>query len=390
MQSPAAVHEARRKSIELWLLRRGAPHFIEGYSATTNVWTRAFPLVVSCWAVGMVIEVGFAVSTRLLGFAVALGIVMSCWIGSNRIRHRRPLALPDTIGASEVLFFVFSPALVSLLVDRNLWRGVLSALIGTGVIAAIYLSTSYGLVALTRYVFGRFGSQVRLLGNLSSRAIPLLLLITVTIFLTSETWQMSSRLVGASQFATVGLFVVAGSLFLLSRVPGEVAAVQKFDSWVEITEAIRGTPAEWVVCPHHGNPGEPDTTRGQRINLIVMAMTTQAIQITLVASAVSAFFILLGLAAIPPATANAFIGSAPHVLVSVNWGASTFALTEELLRVAGFLGAFSGMAFTVYLVTDSTYRTEFAYDVSEELRRVLAVRIAYLHHLRHKVEPSVG
>ena len=52
----------------------------------------------------------------------------------------------------------------------------------------------------------------------------------------------------------------------------------------------------------------------------------------------------------------------------------TLVLTEPLLRVAGFLGAFTGMYFTVVLATDDTYRDEFADDVGPEIRQALAVR----------------
>jgi hypothetical protein len=45
--------------------------------------------------------------------------------------------------------------------------------------------------------------------------------------------------------------------------------------------------------------------------------------------------------------------------------------------VAGFLGAFSGMYFTVVVSTDDTYRREFAHDVDPEIRQALAVRAAH-------------
>ncbi|MEL6892947.1 MAG: hypothetical protein AAFP84_15245, partial [Actinomycetota bacterium] len=52
-------------------------------------------------------------------------------------------------------------------------------------------------------------------------------------------------------------------------------------------------------------------------------------------------------------------------------------LSDPLLRVSTFLGAFSGMYFTVVLTTDATYRDEFADDVGPEIREALAVRTAY-------------
>ena len=52
-------------------------------------------------------------------------------------------------------------------------------------------------------------------------------------------------------------------------------------------------------------------------------------------------------------------------------------LTESLIRVSVFLGAFAGMYFTVVLSTDDTYRNEFADDVGPEIRQALADREAY-------------
>ena len=133
-----------------------------------------------------------------------------------------------------------------------------------------------------------------------------------------------------------------------------------------------------MVLPEHGDPTEPPLNRGQRTNMLVLALTTQAVQITLVASAVWAFFVLLGVVAVHPDTATAWMGVEPDVLFEFSLGESTFALTEQLLRVAAFLAAFSGLAFTVYLVTDPTYREEFRIDVADDLRQIFAVRLAYL------------
>ena len=60
----------------------------------------------------------------------------------------------------------------------------------------------------------------------------------------------------------------------------------------------------------------------------------------------------------------------------MTFGGRRLVLTEPLLRVAGFLGAFAGMYFTVVLSTDATYREEFAEDIGPELRQTLAMRRA--------------
>ena len=49
-------------------------------------------------------------------------------------------------------------------------------------------------------------------------------------------------------------------------------------------------------------------------------------------------------------------------------GGDHFELTEELLRVAGGLAAFSGFYFAVAMLTDSTYREEFLDELTDEMR----------------------
>ena len=47
-------------------------------------------------------------------------------------------------------------------------------------------------------------------------------------------------------------------------------------------------------------------------------------------------------------------------------------------RWPGFLTAFSGFYFTVYVLTDATYRQEFLDEVLGEMRQAFAVRAVYL------------
>lgn len=54
-------------------------------------------------------------------------------------------------------------------------------------------------------------------------------------------------------------------------------------------------------------------------------------------------------------------------------------MTESLIRVAGFLGAFIGMYFTVVLSTDDKYKNDFAEDTAPEIHKSLAVRLVYRH-----------
>ena len=107
-------------------------------------------------------------------------------------------------------------------------------------------------------------------------------------------------------------------------------------------------------------------------------MFSQAIQVTLVGVGLAGFFVVFGFLAIPEATAAAWTAlDDVHVLLRWDVGGRALVITDPLLRVAGFLGAFGAMYFTVLLSTDAMYREEFADDVAPQLRQALAVRCVY-------------
>jgi len=88
------------------------------------------------------------------------------------------------------------------------------------------------------------------------------------------------------------------------------------------------------------------------------------------------FFVVFGVFAITPATTATWLGETEiNELLSFQVGAQRMVLTEQLLRVAGLLGAFSGMYFTVVLATDSSYQVAFSDDIGPQIRQALAVRL---------------
>ena len=54
-------------------------------------------------------------------------------------------------------------------------------------------------------------------------------------------------------------------------------------------------------------------------------------------------------------------------------------VSTQLAKVSIFLGSFSGLYFTVYAVTDATYREQFFTEILRELERAVGVRAVYRH-----------
>ncbi len=376
---------AGRNETEQWFIRRGLPHFIEPYGTGPDVWSRAAPVLVIAYVAGGLHALDLANWSVARNFSAAtfvVALLFATWMLTNRLRHRPALSRPHELGAPELAAFLIGPALPALIFEQ--WGDALQALIeGTVVLAVIYVVTSYGVLPLMAWAASQTFSRVGSVGRMLTRALPLLLLFTTFLFINAEVWQVAGTLEGPVYIVTLALFFLLGSAFVLSRVPEVIRSVNSFEDWSDVAEQLQGTPAEGIELPAHGDPMERSLSIRQRVNIGMVSVFSQAILITFVAVILALFFMLFGLLAIPEATA-AFWTQLPEVHVIAHWnvGGRTLVLTEPLLRVAGFLGAFTGMYFTVVLGTDATYRGEFAEDAGPQIRQALAVRLAS-HHVAH-------
>jgi hypothetical protein len=115
------------------------------------------------------------------------------------------------------------------------------------------------------------------------------------------------------------------------------------------------------------------------VSLVVLVAT--GVQVVFVSIMIGGFFVLFGMLAVPLPTVASWVGVATtdvDIIGTLTIAGDRYRLTVELLRVAGFLAAFSGLYFTVYVLTDATYRSEFFDEVVGEVRVALAARAVYL------------
>jgi hypothetical protein len=61
-------------------------------------------------------------------------------------------------------------------------------------------------------------------------------------------------------------------------------------------------------------------------------------------------------------------------------------VSGQLVQVSVFLAAFSGLYFTVYAVTDETYRKQFFTAITRELEQAVNARVAY-RKLKRPITP---
>lgn len=368
-------------AVERWFRSRGIPHFIDHYSASRDVFTRA---LVPLSAI-LVLELVTALDSEWpwwLNLAVAagsLGALLGVWVVLNLARKRPALARPNRVGPTELAIFVLLVPVLDLLAGGQLLTALNTLLVNLALLALIYLATSYALLPITRWAAGRLWRQLADVLGLLVRALPLLLLFVTFLFLTTEVWQVAASLDGPFLAATMGLFVLVGLVFVVARIPLEVGTLARFDSWSDVAALVGRTPASALELPAGATPaGTPPLGRRQWGNVGLVVLFTQGLQIVFVSLMIGMFFVGFGLLTVTPATTATWVGTDAHVLLDGElWGRSV-AVTHELLQVAGFLTAFSGFYFTVYVLTDATYRKEFLDEVLVELRQAFAVRAVYL------------
>ena len=300
-------------------------------------------------ALGNVLVVVGAAAT----LAIAVGVL-------NALRGRPVLALPEDVGALELAMFVGIGGALQLIGGQTTSAWVLCA-VNIGLLLVLYVWFAYGMASILRFTGRRVGEQLAAAVDLLARAIPLLLLFSVVLFVNTEMWQVFAGMNDATVSATSALLVVVGSVFLGVRLPREVARVER--------DVAAGPPLR----------------RSQRINVGLVLFVTQALQIVLVALAVGAFFMAFGALVIPADVIESWTGTQGREILSLNLGDVNMRVTVELLRVSAGIAALSGLYYSVAVLTDSTYREEFLDELTGDLGAVFADRARYLELRRHAV-----
>lgn len=308
---------------EQWFVGHGLPYFVDDVRAEVHAGLRRRRLV----AVGMV----------ALGVGVAAGVGAGWW--------RRDVGVGVTLGSQLLLLVLVAYAWTTL---------------RAGVIA--------------RWAVRRTLKSLGFLFPLVTRALPLLLLFVTFLFINAEVWQVSATLDGSVMWLTVALFLAITVGFLLARLPEELDV---FDAELDpdrVRAGCRGTPLEgWDTVVNPAQVGDDHIGGLQKANLVLVLLIAQLVQVLLLSLAMFAFFVAFGLLVMEPEVIKGWTQTDHLTAVPFFERANM-----ELLRVSVFLASFSGLYFTVYAVTDETYRDQFFTGIKAELERAVAVRAVYL------------
>jgi hypothetical protein len=337
--------------------RAGLPLFIEDYSAREDVWTRAAPFFVFVFIGEMLgaIDLDWPILANVGAALGGLAILLGAFGLINLLRKRPFWSLPEDVGPLELAGFVLLPAALPLIFGGQWGSAALTAAANLVLLALAFGLIRYGLFAIVRWSGAGLFEQLAASVSVISRAVPLLLVFALVLFINTEMWQVFSRMPDAFLALAGGLFVLAGSVFVVTRLPREVR---------ELEEGA-------------GAAGPPLESR-QRFNVGLVMFVSQALQILVVSVAIGAFFVIFGALAVGPELRDAWEVERQGVVLRLTLFGESLQVTEALLRVSGGIAAFSGLYYAIAVLTDSTYRQEFRDELTEEMADSFAARAEYL------------
>ena len=336
--------------------KAGLPLFIEGYTAAEDVFNRAIPLLGLVFVAELLgaIDLDWPVAANVAAALGGLAVLLAANGAVNLIQGRAFFCVPERVGKTEVSVFVLVPALLPLIFGGQVESAVVTAAGNLLFLLLIYLVVGYALGAILRE------AALHLLTELASavvtlaRAVPLLLLFAMVLFLNVEMWQVLTETAEALLLLVLGLLVAFGALFLVARMPQEIAQLER------------------------GAPEGPPLNFRQRLNVGLVLLVGHALQVIVVSAAIGAFFVIFGALAVGPEIRESWIGNPGNTLLELDLLGEPVQVTEELLRVSLGIAAVSGLYYAIAVLTDSTYREQFLDRMSEEMAASFRARAEYL------------
>jgi hypothetical protein len=375
------------KPVHEWFLQRGLPLVLTRRVRSGSLIERSAPMVGGLGALVAVLLLLAEVTSgsghlgHILGLG-ALAVLMAAAPVVLYVLHRMGTPVSEVTRRS-VAWLVLVLFVLGLPIADGGWsmRSIAEAptFLVISLIAIWLTYLGLGSIALWafRYAWVQFGA----LGTLMSRALPLLM-ITVLVFFTADLWQLTARLTRERLWQTVGFLALVAVVFLVVTIQDEVRALREDRAEpTPAAELLKDTPLAEFASDAPGLP--TPLSRPERLNVIAVMVVSQAIQVVLFTVGIFAFFLALGIIAIPDDVAVVWSqettcpnGAQPPC--AGTWFGINTPLPQTLVQTSLFVAVLSGLYFTVNTSVDPQYRQRFFEPLIADLAVSLAGRDVYL------------
>jgi hypothetical protein len=377
------AHGSERET-ERWLRRQGLPYFVKPRSRASRLTARVAPFLVfafvydllstfvvdinidensDAWEPGYVI---LAIVIILAGIAVPVVLALL----SARLLRTRPAWKTPVSLIVIALFVVIDPIVLSLIgVDTFLGNALQSLII----VALAYLFTWLGIGSLLSWAIVSAFRQLSALGQLATRALPLLMLVVVFAFFARALWEVTSTMSVTRLTWVAVFFVVLGLLFAIPIMRGEMRGLDERIEPDERERLLADTALHELRARR--TAAGPPLSRLERFNLDTVMVLAQGFQVLIFAVLVCVFLVVLGSLAFSPAVLTNWLGEQQNTVPLLG---IDIPVHVALIKTAIFLSCVSSLNFLVSVSTGTAYRAAFYEPLLREARVALTVRAAYL------------
>ncbi|MCK0174380.1 MULTISPECIES: hypothetical protein [Mycobacteriaceae] len=373
------------RQVHDWFLRRGLPLVLRRRVRSHALIERSAPMVSGLGALTAL--------TMLLaeltgghpdyGYVTRLGIITAVLVAAPFVLfmlHRNGTRLSEA-GRRSGALLVMAVFVVVMPVTVDGWSGAALAEVPAFLLVsllAIWLTyLGFGSIALWAFRFA--WTQLGALATLMSRALPLLML-TVVVYFTGELWQLSARMTRERLWQTIGFLAVVAIAFMVTTIRDEVIALRDDRAGQSDPVAmLAGTPLAVLARPQ---PQRFPLSTAEQVNIVAVMVVAQAIQVVLFTAGLFAFFLALGMIAIPDDVTVLWSGEQTCAVgeppCAGTWFGIHVPVPQTVVHTSLFVAVLSGLYFTVSTSVDAHYRQRFFEPLIADVAVSLAGRDAYL------------
>ena len=373
------------RQVHEWFLHRGLPLVLTRRVRSRALIERSAPVVSG---VGAVISLTMMLAELTdgdpdFGYVTRLGVLTLLLIGAPfalYLLHQSGTTLGEA-GRRSAALLVMALFVFGLPFAASGFSGIAAAEafgLAIAAVLAIWLTyVGFGSIALWafRFAWVQFGA----LGTLMSRALPLLML-TVLVYFTQELWQLSARITRERLWQTVAFLTFVAVVFMVTTIRDEVHALREGRS--APTDPVKLLAKTPLATDSDREPVRTPLSLAEQINVVAVMVVSQAIQVVFFTAGLFAFFIALGIVAVPDDVTVLWsseqtcpVGEPP---CAGTWFGIHVPIPQTAVHTSLFVAVLSGLYFTVSTSVDPQYRERFFDPLIADLAVSLAGRDAYL------------
>ncbi|NYE94095.1 hypothetical protein FHU41_000316 [Psychromicrobium silvestre] len=376
-----------RYATEEWFRRQGLPYFVTPRDRSRHLLARSAPTLFyfALLAFALALTSHSTLLTKdsdaisdeeawlvLVMLAAVILLPLGCALLALRLLRGRTGAARLTALASFFLLLVVDPLLTLGATADRWWDDILASLLVLAIVLLLILALTWlGVGSLLGWSLRAAIRQLSAIWLLAAIALPLLILVVISVFYAQEFWQVAATLQRGQVFWLIVFLLSIGMLFLIYSTRKELRDMPATLNH----EDVSNDPGEDEPKPQ-GNWSE--LNRAKQANIVLVMVLAQCFQVLIFGVLVFAFIMALNALSVPQSLAVQWAGKPS---VDLQLLGISLPVPEVPVRVAAFLSAIAALNFVVSINSSKEYRDAFFDPLIVQTQRALTTHAEYQREL---------